>query len=200
MPKISNIEIWKDIPGFEGSYQVSNKGRVKSCFRIVIREPGIKQPIAERILKFNTNGENYLCVSLRKNKQTITCLVHRLVLEAFVGPCPVGMECRHYPNPRKSDNNLENLQWGTPKENGQDQIRFGLSAHSEETKEKIRLALTGKKHTEERRAALREGHKNGKSPISPESNKKRSESLLGRSKICSVCGKPGHNKSTCDER
>lgn len=47
-------------------------------------------------------------------------LVHRLVLQAFVGPCPTGMECRHFPDPNPTNNNLENLQWGTHQENMDD--------------------------------------------------------------------------------
>jgi len=49
--------------------------------------------------------------------------IHRLVLEAFIGPCPPGMECCHYPDRNPNNNRLENLRWGTRRENIQDAIR-----------------------------------------------------------------------------
>ena len=52
--------------------------------------------------------------------------LHQLVLFAFVGPCPPGMECRHK-NGKKADNRRHNLAWGTPKENGEDKVRHGNS-------------------------------------------------------------------------
>lgn len=55
-------------------------------------------------------------------------LVHRLVLEAFVGPCPEGMECRHFPDRNPRNNRRENLRWGTPVENAHDQVVHGTKA------------------------------------------------------------------------
>jgi hypothetical protein len=52
-------------------------------------------------------------------------MVHRLVLEAFVGPCPIGMQCRHFPDPNPANCNLKNLQWGTPMENTEDKRVHG---------------------------------------------------------------------------
>lgn len=57
--------------------------------------------------------------------------VHRLVLEAFVGPCPDGMQCRHL-NDHRADNRLENLKWGTPKENGEDKVANDVQPWGEE--------------------------------------------------------------------
>jgi hypothetical protein len=51
--------------------------------------------------------------------------IHRLVLEAFVGPCPEGMECRHHPDRDPANNRLENLRWGTRTENVADMKRDG---------------------------------------------------------------------------
>jgi hypothetical protein len=51
--------------------------------------------------------------------------VHHLVLEAFVGPCPPGGQCRHFPDPSPENNRLENIQWGTQKENEADKIVHG---------------------------------------------------------------------------
>jgi len=72
-------------------------------------------------LKRVLHHSGYLLVCLHKNKKRHTIFVHRLVLEALVGPCPEGMECRHL-NGDRADENLENLRWGTSKENKADKI------------------------------------------------------------------------------
>lgn len=70
------------------------------------------------------SDRKYLRVRLQKNGQKFHKAVHRAVLEAFVGPCPDGMECRHL-NGKADDNRLENLQWGTQKENLLDKLMHG---------------------------------------------------------------------------
>lgn len=55
--------------------------------------------------------------------------VHRLVLEVFIGPCPENMEACHFPDNNTTNNRLENLRWDTPKSNGQDQIKHGVTNH-----------------------------------------------------------------------
>jgi hypothetical protein len=107
-------EIWKDVPGYEGLYRVSNYGQVKRLIGI-----GCKQ---ERILKFNKkSNQGHLQVDLSKNGERKKILVHRLVLKTFMGKCPNKMECRHLDgNPR--NNRLDNLKWGTKNENTKDSI------------------------------------------------------------------------------
>jgi len=122
-------EIWKDIPGYEGEYAISNIGRAKSLYRIVERSNGIPMTVREHILKLSLRSNGYYFVSFRNIKH-VQYLVHRLVLESFVGPCPDGMQCRHL-NGIKTDNRLENLCWGTPKENYHDMIIHGTSNHGE---------------------------------------------------------------------
>lgn len=73
----------------------------------------------------------HLKVSLSRDGKQTTFLVHRLVLEAFVGPCPEGMEACHDPDPDPTNNRLDNLRWDTPKANGQDRIRHGSQARGE---------------------------------------------------------------------
>ena len=65
-------------------------------------------------------------VHLYKDDRCVTRKVHHLVLEAFDGPCPEGMVCRHL-NGNPADNRAENLKWGTEKENNEDKIRHGTS-------------------------------------------------------------------------
>jgi len=103
-------EIWKDLPGYEGLYQVSSLGRVYSLFY-------------NRILKPFRNQKGYLRVDLRGKKRT-TKVVHRLVLEAFTGPQPK-LQVNHI-NGIKDDNRLENLEWVTNQQNIDHAWKLGL--------------------------------------------------------------------------
>ena len=114
-------EIWRDVPGFT-HYQVSNQGRVRS------RKPPArsKKPRKEwKILKPYRMKNGYLVIKLADCGKGIAYLVHRLVLEAFVGPCPDGMEARHVKDNDRSNNRLDNLCWGTRQENADDVLRHG---------------------------------------------------------------------------
>lgn len=77
--------------------------------------------------RIGTTG--YLSVNLRWGGSKRNVAVHRLVLETFVGPCPPGMECRHVPDFDPANNRLDNLQWGTPKENQNDKRIHGFRRH-----------------------------------------------------------------------
>lgn len=117
------VEVWRDIREYEGLYEVSSFGRVKSLARIAIRKDGTTNPIKERILKMGITG-SYLLVGLHRDGGCITRPIHRLVLENFFGPCPEGMECCH--NDGDGNNNkLDNLRWDTKSGNMQDAIRHG---------------------------------------------------------------------------
>ena len=105
-------EEWKDIIGYEGLYQVSNMGRVKRCNAIRLKA----------ITQRKDNG--YCVVTLHRNNKGTTRYIHRIILEAFVGPCPEGMECRHLDGEQKH-NVLSNLTWGTHYENAQDTTKHG---------------------------------------------------------------------------
>ena len=77
-----------------------------------------------RWLKSCKNTHGYIVIALCRNKKHFTERIHRLILETFVGVCPNGKQCRHL-NGIKTDNRLENLCWGTPRENGQDTKKHG---------------------------------------------------------------------------
>lgn len=111
----STVE-YREIQGFPG-YRVGNDGSVWSCLRSCIKGRIItdqwrrQKPGAS---KKRTAGRRYLYVNLATGQRKYkTFRIHRLVLQAFVGPCPEGMEARHL-NGDPSDNRLENLCWGTP--------------------------------------------------------------------------------------
>lgn len=112
-------EKWAPAAGFEGLYEVSDMGRVKSLRRAYQRSDGLTGLLRERILRPATRQRGHLHVVLRKNGAYHTRTVHRLVLEAFVGPRPRGLVCCHG-NGNPQDNRLYNLRWDTPKANSND--------------------------------------------------------------------------------
>ena len=117
-------ERWLPVVGFEGIYEVSDHGRVKSLKRVVTMRNGRTRTVAERIRKLNRLQSGHLSLPLSRGGATQYCYVHRLVLEAFVGPCPDGMECCHYDD-NPANNRLENLRWDTKSANHLDKVRNG---------------------------------------------------------------------------
>ena len=110
-------EIWKDIKGYEGRYQVSNKGLVKSLTHVTIREDGKKLPIKGRILKPMSNFNGYLQVSLCDSSGKVKRFyVHRLVCEAF-HENPKNKPCVNHIDEDKTNNIASNLEWCTYEEN-----------------------------------------------------------------------------------
>ena len=109
---LNGNEEWKDILGFEGLYQASNFGRIKSLERI----DALGHRLKEKILKPSRNQYGYYLISLYKNSIQKVYLVHRLVWEAFNRQIPEGYEVNHI-NEIKSDNRLSNLNLMTHKEN-----------------------------------------------------------------------------------
>ena len=98
-----SMEIWKDIPGYEGLYQVSNLGRVKS----LCRKSG---EMTQHIKK------GYCVVYLYKNKMTRTLSVHRLVASAFI-PNPDNKPQIDHIDRNRTNNDTSNLRWATASEN-----------------------------------------------------------------------------------
>ena len=103
-------EVWKDVEGYEGFYQVSNLGRVKSLGRIIVTRYGKTQTIYERVLKIKIHKFGYLEVSLHSNGKSKTYKVHRLVAEAFI-PNPDGLLEVNHIDENKSNNRVDNLEW-----------------------------------------------------------------------------------------
>ena len=102
------MEIWKDVIGFKGIYQVSNKGRVKRLARRVDNKDGsLNRNVIERILKPRFDKKGYVRVLLNDGKNYS---IHRLVAFAFLGE---PNECVHHINNIKDDNRVENLEWTT---------------------------------------------------------------------------------------
>ena len=115
-------EIWKDIYGFEGIYQISTFGRVRSIDRMVTQKCG-KNPsktqtnhIKGKILKTWVINSGYEVVSLRKNKKRFNKLIHRIVAETFLDNLNGYSQINHK-DENKLNNYLSNLEWCTPKYN-----------------------------------------------------------------------------------
>lgn len=105
-------EIWKDIPGYEGIYQASNLGKIKSIERWIEREDGYKNHILERIVKqhITRSDYGYYRVGLHKNGASKTFLVHRLIAATFL-PNPDNYPQVNHKNEIITDNRVENLEW-----------------------------------------------------------------------------------------
>jgi hypothetical protein len=108
-------EEWKDIVGYEGIYQVSNKGRVRT-FRHKDGFVGFKITDEPKIMSLISHGNGYLYVSLMNNDVRKNHYVHRLVAEAFIGNIPKGHVINHL-DYDKSNNSSDNLEIVSQKEN-----------------------------------------------------------------------------------
>lgn len=109
-------EIWKPVVGYEGFYEVSSIGRVRSLARIVECNDGRKRKIKDRILKCSRNSGGYYGITLHKDGCTKSVNIHRIVAEAFV-PNPLEKEEVNHKDENPSNNHASNLEWVTAKEN-----------------------------------------------------------------------------------
>lgn len=110
-------EEWRDIKGYEGLYQVSNLGRVKSLEReIGHRYKGQTRTIPEKVMHLCDNGNGYKVVYLRKDRKKQVKYIHRLVAECFINK-PIGKEYVNHKDYNTSNNSADNLEWCTQKEN-----------------------------------------------------------------------------------
>jgi len=121
-------EVWKDISGFEGYYQISDSGRVKSLDRTVRQRNGINL-IKGRFLKPSINKGGYEYLSLCKEGSQKTYVIHRLVGVEFVSNPQNKPQINHI-NGIKTDNRAENLEWVTNQENQQHASKIGLRDNS----------------------------------------------------------------------
>ena len=122
-------EIWKDIKGYEGLYQVSNLGRIKSLSKFVNNNPKSSKfgyYTKERILKTSKSNNGYLIVHLFKNSKQYTIYIHRLVAITFIPNSNNLLQVDHIDG-NKQNNRIDNLEWVTPKENINRAWRKGLS-------------------------------------------------------------------------
>lgn len=147
-------EIWKPVVGFEGRYEVSNLGRVKSLRRFCKspKSNSGRRVVPEKIFKGSFWGP-YLAVTLRNGDKRVRKNIQSLVLEVFIGPRPKGMEICHNDG-RHTNNRLTNLRYDTRAGNFSDKWEHGTMPHGEnhhEAKLKEEDVLAIKRSTLSRR-------------------------------------------------
>jgi hypothetical protein len=137
------MEIWRDIKGFKGLYQISNKGRVKSIERYSIQ----KHLIAEKFLHIAHSQSGYCDVSLYIDGKRYHRKIHRLVAETFI-PNPNNLPEVDHIDTNKDNNCVENLRWCTHQENHLNPLTVKLKSEimmgrkpSEEALNKMRIKI-----------------------------------------------------------
>lgn len=109
-------EVWKDIKGFEGMYQISNLGNARGLCRTVVRSDGVEITIMGKNLTKSINNYGYVVYSLSKQHREHKLLANRLVAEAFI-PNPDGKSEVNHLDEVKTNNCVWNLEWATHYEN-----------------------------------------------------------------------------------
>jgi hypothetical protein len=115
------MEIWKDVIGYEGIYQVSNLGRIKRISKnhlCNLRYQG------EYYLKPLDNGKGYLRMKLSNNGSSKRVMLHRIIAEAFINN-PENKKVINHINGNKKDNRIENLEWCTQSYNCLHSVKMG---------------------------------------------------------------------------
>lgn len=124
----STKEIWKDIEGFEGYYQVSNYGQVKSLDRYIECTNGdihYTRHVPERILRQQLDCDGYYRINLIRSNHEKGFGVHRLVAQAFV-PNPENKPTVNHIDGNKQNNHVSNLEWATYQEQNDHAVKLGL--------------------------------------------------------------------------
>lgn len=109
-------EEWRQIEGYEGYYEVSNLGRVRSVDRIITDKNGVKYKKNGHISSLINKDNGYMYISLNKNGKRKNHYVHRLVANAFI-PNPQNKTCVNHKDYNRKNNSVDNLEWCTQEEN-----------------------------------------------------------------------------------
>lgn len=132
-------EIWKDVKGYEDSYQVSNMGRVKSKARNILNSIYVYNHIKEKILRQYMKNTGYLAVSFSKKSQIKQLTVHELVGKTFIEN-PANKPQINHIDCNKLNNNVGNLEWNSAYENVRHSIVNGLENHQGEHNNNSKLS------------------------------------------------------------
>ena len=154
-------EEWKPVKGFEGLYEVSNLGQVRSLDRLRKNVKGMAK-INGRIITGNHGGKHYYQVALRKDGKKKYMSVHRLVAEAFI-PNPDGKSQVNHIDGNKQNNVVSNLEWVTPSENILHSFETGLNTHIGE--KNIQAKLTREQVAEIKKLYVKGGKEYGVRPL-----------------------------------
>src|SRR5689334_9152154 len=120
MSEANSTVVYKDVPGFPG-YRAGSDGSVWSRWKLVAlgRPNGFMSILGYTWVKLRpqVGRKGYLLLTLRRNRKSYGRWVHRIILEAFVGPRPPKHEACHFPDRNPANNAISNLAWGTRKQN-----------------------------------------------------------------------------------
>lgn len=154
-------EHWRPAPGYESAYEISDRGSVRSVTRTTIRG-GHAYRLRGRVLRPVKAAKGYRYVTLCGPTGRRRHAIHRLVLTAFVGPCPDGHEAMHLDG-CPSNNALANLRWGTGSQNILDNVVRGT-------------------HFQARKTHCKHGHE-----FTPANTRIRVKASGGAQRVCRTC-------------
>jgi hypothetical protein len=125
-------EEWRPVVGYEGAYEVSNQGRVRSLDRTIIDKRGNSKRLQGKVMKPYVSADRYHEVHLQESGRRELVRLHTLVLEAFVGPRPdLAAACHN--DGDGGNNRLSNLRWDSYSENNLDLVRHGVHWQARKT-------------------------------------------------------------------
>lgn len=139
MNQNTTAEIWKDIKGYEGHYQVSNHGNVRSCYREGIATNGRLFVVPSILIKKHISNAGYQRITVSKNRKTKHLTIHRLVAESFLDKKEDKNIVDHIDR-NKENNHVDNLRWCNQKEN----IKFFFDTFARKGETAANAKLTDK--------------------------------------------------------
>ncbi len=151
----------KYIKGFDKFYCISDSGKIWSKYKAGNHHSKIKKGKWKR-RKLCIQPSGHLTIVLYLKGKQYSKSIHSLVLETFIGPCPLNMQCRHLDGD-PTNNKFENLKWGTSKENGEDMVKHGTGTIGEKNEHvklteneviEIREMYSTNKYTQEKLAEI----------------------------------------------
>ena len=128
---MKQTEIWKDIPEFQGYFQASNTGKIRTVARNVWNGKGYYK-LKSHEMTYRLSEKGYVVIDVCFNNKKLYRQVHRLVAEAFI-PNPENKPQINHKDGNKQNNNVENLEWCTNAENQIHAYKLGLNKHSDKS-------------------------------------------------------------------